>query len=232
MLIGHEEFLGEVMDTRLVWIQGNLRSHKTSLAFRLALEIIKRQDLFEGMNKILSNCSSIVNEDDYLNIPFRDGLYLDAVIIYDEAGKFISGEDGTRVAKILTQDVGKANTIVLMPSKSYINNNAWNMLVYRLKSFENYGIPLLIYEWQSFVAKGVKGRSGKFAWLGMSEVYGLYNSQERVNDDGGLWLVLEKINKMGLKRNKYQTLPGGKSASIEVDDLQEFTNAVVAKKRW
>lgn len=229
MLFGHEEMLSELMDCRLVWISGNLRSHKTSLAFRLAIEIMKRKDLFGDMRQVFSNCTSLINQD-IDEIIWRDESYLDAVIIYDEAGKFISGSDGTAISKILTQDVGKANAIVLMPSKSYINNNSWNMIIYRLKSFESFGIPLLLYEYQSFVAKGVKGRSGKFFWWGPSEVYGLYNSMERINDDGGLWTVLEQINKRGLKINPYKKLSIKKSSIIEIDDLQEFASGLANKK--
>jgi hypothetical protein len=180
MFVGLDRFIEHVNDVRLVYISGLLGSHKTALAFALALELVKRY----GYRYVISNVDSVITQP--LNyVEYRDSTFLDSVVIYDEGGLFMRFRSQ---AESLVSFARKLNIIILIPSKAAVSRSAYDLHVHRTMDLTRLGFPALLYR---YTVKTYPVTQGTFWWVYPHKMYGVYNTVSTPDNDAGIGRFLQ-----------------------------------------
>lgn len=202
MLFGADVVLGWMYSERVTCIEGAQGGGKTSLAYALAIDMIKNQD--RGFRYLISNVASDFNDNIEDVVP-RDGKHLDCVIIFDEIGKFLN-KNNSPLANNLIADLRKINCILILPSRNETQKDLRHFVIEPSANLRSLGIPAIIYK--AWLDRRSSHSKSEFAFIGDNGVYGRYDSNEVVEDSQGIipWLLKtkEEIAKSDytLKQNK------------------------------
>jgi hypothetical protein len=187
-LIHALEVMEELKKQRMMQIEGIVRTCKSALAFRIAYELLTKH----GYRQLITNVDSVwtTNRTD---ITLREGKYLDAVIILDEAGNFL---DVGRDAKGYLMGLGKLNTIIISPSTNEIAQRMRYLKCHRLINLAGFGAKGQLYGVKSAYDK--KQRGSWFFWQNPSEVYGIYDTLPAAFTDRGIGaFIIDCIENLG-----------------------------------
>jgi hypothetical protein len=115
--------------------------------------------------------------------------------------------------------MGKMNNIILIPSaEAPFGEDALQCSVFY--NFLNIGIPAIWYKW-SFRKSKIKD-SGSFLWVGMSEIYGIFNSAETVLSDMGILdFLMDVRNKLAKKSPPRRYYYGSQNYGILKLDIEK-----------
>lgn len=164
MLINGDEIIREIITNRQAWIMGWTGAYKTSLAYRISYELVKRKEV----KYIFTNNNSVWADDITKQIDKIDG-----VIILDEGGLYVETKQEVREFTALAM---KLNVIYLIPSYQEPPRGMQNLKIRPAVNIIDSGIPLLIYRWET--KSGGTKDGGYFGWLNPSEIFGIYSRQD------------------------------------------------------
>lgn len=203
-LIGAGNFTGILQSYRMCWILGKLGGHKTSLAFKVAEDFLKKG------YRLFSNtpspwCDPLNGLTEFID----DAGHVKGIVILDEGGTQLSMNK--QVQMILSYP-RKQDLILLIPSYWPPPRAAQTLRCQTLFGFYSIGLPLVMYQWR--VDLGGFKDSGTFAWFYPAEVYGLYSS----NDPGDS--ATKIVNKLLESSKKFKELWGytGEDGISAVDE--------------
>jgi hypothetical protein len=205
-LLNSWEFLGQFAQVRTLWIQGKLGSNKSALAYRLALELVKKK----MVKHIVSNCEDVCTSK-FEDVILENGL-LNCVIITDEAGTFIRRR--TEVDDYVNY-ARKQNLFYVFPSHKKPHEELRELTCRRIMDWGIFGINVTSFKW--WIGSGRnEDEQGTFHWLNPSEIYGVYNTAQAMADDGGIldWLQLIR----GKTVTRKATSGFFKSAEVDLGD--------------
>lgn len=175
-LIGGGLAMSVIEGQHMVWIDGYQGSGKSSLAVRIAHDLLRR-----GYVKYCISNIPIVFADELEDvIPTGEGsqIRLNCVVILDELGKFLkTGRDVGQFSNFLR----KLNVILLGPSVEEPATAFRKLRIERTFDFTNLGIPAWSYMYE--IRRGGDRKCDKFIWTNPQEVYGLYDSDAKPIDD-------------------------------------------------
>lgn len=175
----HHSTMHLIETRRTVWIEGNFGSYKTSLAFRLAYELLK-----SGKARyLLTNVKSVWADDPTSIVPRKDekGIprFLDAVIIMDEGGLFISD---SQAAREFTSFMRKINVFLIIPSFEEPASRLTKLRIARTHNLGAFGLPVLVYRTE-LRSSGTRRQHEYFYWRRPSEIFGIYDTEDMPTDD-------------------------------------------------
>lgn len=157
-----------INENRIVHIGGSFGSGKTALAFELAYYFWKNYPY----RYIFTNIQSVWN-DDPSEVVLRDGKFVDAIIIIDEAGVFLKKKSHWDEWDFALR---KLNVILLAPSVKKLPVNDEVLYVERSMNLKRGLIPA----WRYGVY--LKSRSGEdvvnFNWVKPDEIFGIYSTDD------------------------------------------------------
>lgn len=186
---------------RVAWISGRYAGGKTSLAFRLAYELLDSGEY----RYLLTNCRSVWS-DDPSAIEARDGK-LDAVVILDEAGLFLrTNADAERFLAFLR----KFNVVVILASVWPPATAFRHFRIQRVLDFRRLGLPLWLY--RAVLRYESVAEQYWFAWLDPAEIYGIYDTRDIPVDDAGIGARLQLHLSEELSRRGYGGIRSGVQA--------------------
>jgi hypothetical protein len=165
-LIGASSFVGLLSSYRLCWISGRFSGGKTSLAYRLAYEWLKKG------YRLLSNNLSVWGDVPGLVELDEDG-HLRAVVVLDEGGLVFKS---TSQIEEIAAYAAKMDCIYLIPSFFPPTRQAQVVMCQPLFGLRSSGLPVIVYRWD--VKLGAFRDKGFFVWWRPSEIYGVYSRQD------------------------------------------------------
>lgn len=177
------DFIDCLLDERYCWITGHFRTHKTALAYAIAMHLASKG--------LVSNISSNI-EDVFPDC--LDEAPKDACIILDEPGRFLLK---VSQARIINSFAGKLGLVFLFPGKQPPHADLRQLVVKPLFDGGKLGMNWILYGFEAYQQRQ-KTYDGKFLWINQAEVYGLYNSEARPSGGGQIWDTLQKY--YGLER--------------------------------
>lgn len=165
-LWGHNMVMRLLENYRIMWISGRFGGGKTSLAFRIAHDLM----LTVRYRYLLSNVNSVWC-DDLASVSLRDGRYVDAVLILDEAGEFIaSASDARQWLSYLR----KLNIILILPSFSSPAPSLKLLRTFPLFDLSGVGLSHTFY--RTTLESGDFEEKISFAWFNTHEIWGVYDT--------------------------------------------------------
>lgn len=184
-LLGADVFLKMVRSMRVLSFDGYFGSGKTSLAFRIALELAQSGHC----RYILSNCKSpIVDDPETVELRYEKSgaAFVDAVIVLDETGEFIKT---SRDTELWLSYLRKLNVILLAPSYRRLPVEFSNFACARVYDWSAWGVPLWQYKY-NILQRSVK-EDRHFFWHNPKEIWGIYDTEGFPSDGGILrdWLM-------------------------------------------
>lgn len=184
-LFWHDVLMDWIWSERLVSIEGALGGGKSLLAFMLAEELVKNKDY--ELRYVLSNCASTVT-DSIDDIEIRKEKYVDAVIIFDELGKFVNKKNSF-IGEELMSDLRKINCIMLNPSRNPTYEEIRKLVVEPQINLIKIGLDVIIYK--AWLDRRDSKNKTYFAMIGTSRMKGYYDSDQMNSDSQGLiqWLM-------------------------------------------
>lgn len=180
MFIGADTAIHWCLSNWSTSIEGSQGSGKTSLAFMLAIHMLKKED--RGFRYILSNVASDITDNIEDVIP-RDGKHLDCIIIYDEIGKFIK-KGMSFMAENLIADLRKLNVCLLLPTRQTTAKELRSHIIEADMNFGEFGIDLIHYK--CWLDRKSSNSKSDFWWINTKEIKGYYDSNEVVEDSNGI----------------------------------------------
>lgn len=207
-----------IKEFRLVYIFGRPGAYKTALAVRLAHDL-----LASGFSRYCFTNIDCIFRDEFSNVLLRDSgtgsghKYLDAVVILDEGGVFLSKHDADELRAFMR----KFNIVFIVPSYLEPPRSMRGLTIQRTLDFQKFGLPLLSYS-VDLNQRRVK-EYFNFYWLNPGEIYGTYSTENApVTDDGIISsiyeLVGDSIKKSTHKKAKQSSL---NVSPIELEELEE-----------
>lgn len=166
MLLNTDAFINAVRNYRILYLDGRLGGGKTALAFRLAYELLMKYKY----RYLLSNTLSVWN-DDFSKVYLRNNIWLDGVLLFDEAGEFFEGRAQVKEALSFLR---KINGIMLLPSFLPPARDVRILTVQRVYNLQMVGLPVWVYRWE--IDKGSVTDGGMFFWVNPHEIYGIYDT--------------------------------------------------------
>lgn len=151
----------------MLTIGGRYGSHKTALAFKFAHELY----LAGVVDRVVSNCSSVWNED-LSTLQIDDPYKTNAVVILDEGGLFL---DNRQNVKNILAFLRKMNIILIVPSVQEPSMRLKMLTVQMVYSFGSLGLPLVVY--RAFLNSNSVKDVSYFGWL-RPDVYGIYDTAD------------------------------------------------------
>lgn len=218
MLLNGHMALGYIRNFRVVHISGRYGGGKTSLAYRIAYELVMKYKF----RYILSNVPSVWR-DNPADVVLRDGNYMDAVLILDEGGLFLKNSSDTEA---LLAFMRKLNIVLIVPSVTDPAARLTFLQIERTLNLRSWGLPAWIYtmRWRGRFQQ----TKDWFAWVNPHEIYGVYDTVDFAADDGGLtdWTV-QLMNEAieDAKRREAE-----KSAKIEAIKTERRKQVASAKR--
>ncbi len=218
----------------MLYLSGNTGTGKTSLAFRLAYQLLDIGDA----RYLYSNCNNVWN-DDLEKVVMRTNKkghdqYADTVFVLDEGGEFMKYSD----ARLFTKALRKLNIYIIVSSVEEPGRRVRTLTVQRVFDFRIFGFPGWLYTFK--LNYGEVRSQDWFAWLYPQEIYGIYDTEEFPVDDAGIAFYInswiEKIARKGGERAFAGSRKGGNSlpalaglgwdAEAFQESAQEFGDAV------
>lgn len=194
-LINGSGFLSLCQAYRICWISGRFGGGKTSLAYRVAYDLVR----YSGYRYVISNIKDIWSEK-LSDIVLRDDL-VDSVVILDEGGVFLKyGRDVEEYMTLLR----KLNIVVLIPSVMPPSNRIRFFRVKRTFNLNRIGLPVWVYKWS--ISDGFETFSEVFYWWNPQEIFGVYDTKAPPIDDGGVSKWLSKIKTENRERTGYTSV--------------------------
>lgn len=203
-LISASNLMNYANTYRVVYFSGRFGGGKTSLAFRLAFEMVKRYNY----RYILSNVRSVWSEP-FENVVLRDGKFIDAVCILDEGGLFL---DRAADAKEWLAFLRKVNLTLLVPSVVPPARLLRTVTVTRTVRLNAWGLPAWVYQ-MNLDAHPVHEKEN-FVWWQPSEIFGIYDTLGQPTDAGELLTHIQKW-----------TIESGKSLGYDNTNSDKFRRA-------
>lgn len=191
---GGSQVLGLIQEYRLCWICGRFSGGKTSLAYRLAYDWLRR-----GYRLVTTNAS--VWGEPYENVKLQgDPPKLRAVVILDEGGLYFKAS--AQIEQVAAF-AAKMDCIYLIPSFFPPSKAAQVVTVQPVFGFRAAGIPLIVYTWRTKL--GAFDDRGYFIWWRPSEIYGVYSRQDpgAQPDEIVEWLIDKSEEYQAWFRAKY-----------------------------
>lgn len=195
-ILNGEVLLETIMNERIVWLSGRVRSGKTSLAYRIAHDLV----VSGKVRYIFSNVKSVWN-DDPEHMVLRDGRFVDAVIILDEGGLFLKS---SRQADRFMSFLGKLNVVVMIASRAKPSTKLTMLSIQRLFNAAIIGLPFWFYK-MTLLDGSVK-ETDRFIWKNPSEVWGVFDSYGFPSDANVLADYLRAWTDAAAKKTGYTTL--------------------------
>lgn len=198
-----DNFMQNVRLFRTLWIRSRTGSGKTALAFRVAHELQNTGSI----RYILSNCRSpwVDNID---SVELREGQFVDAALIMDEAGLFMY--DLNRSRKYLSF-MRKMNIVLIMPTVQAPSILCQGFQVKRLMNLGVIGLPLWVF--RSRIRDSEEVMYETFGWWNPDEIFGTYDTEGFPSDDAGIEDALLRWSKLAARNTGYElkNLPGHSS---------------------
>ena len=220
MLIGADVVIDEILSTRLVWITGMNRTHKTALAYRLAHELMRSGKF----NYIVSNVPDVWSTPVESVVP-ENKIYLKCVFIFDEIGEYINTDEEK---KVLESFMGKFQSVVIGVSRA-VPKGRYPLQIYPVFQLHVIGLPCVIYRW-TYKFQATKD-SGIFLWWKPSEIYGIYDSDCPVVSDMGIMDLLidhkRSVQRSQPRKNKFVNMGGGKYGILRLDQEKQESEGSV-----
>lgn len=220
MLIGADVVIDEIIGSRLVWITGMNRTHKTALAYRLSHELM-RTGKFRYICSNVPDVWSTPPED----IKPIDKLYLDTIFLLDEISEYIETDEEK---KVLESFMGKFRSVVLGVSRGK-PKGTFPLMIYPVFQMQVIGLPCVIYKWK-FRFETQKDH-GWFMWWRPSEIYGIYDSDSPVVSDMGILdLLLDhkmNVRRFSERKNKFYKKSGGGYGILRMDQKESVSEGQV-----
>jgi hypothetical protein len=164
---------------RSLWLSGRPGGGKTALAVRMAYDLLNK-----GFCRYCISNIPLVFADRLEDvIPRVEGsrLYLDTVVILDEAGLYLkTGRD----AEKFTAFVRKMNVVLILASVEEVANDFKHLIIERSFDARSIGFPLWVYSYFYSSRKGKE--SDRFFWIHPQEVFGLYDTGAMPVDDANI----------------------------------------------
>ena len=139
MFLGATGFLGIVSLYRIVWITGRFGGHKTSFAYAITEDYLKRG------YRLLTNSSSPWSDPPESVRLDKDG-HMKAVVILDEGG--LEFKVKSQMEEIASY-AAKMDLIFLFPSFWPPTRSARVLTVQPVFSLISAGLPAIIYKWRA-----------------------------------------------------------------------------------
>jgi hypothetical protein len=225
-LINSTVFMGTLQSYRLCWISGRFGGGKTSFAYKVAEDFLKR-----GYRLITNNES--VWADDLSKVDLLDNGMLHAVILLDEGGLWFKS---SKQIEMIASYAAKMDCVYIIPSFWPPTRAAQVLTVQPIFNLKGTGIPIVVYKWK--VKLGGFMDSGTFLWSNPGEIFGVYSRQDP-GDTGAdiVEYLIEKTeayrNRFGRGRKTFDGLPGLETEVSSTDLLLEASeNMAQAVDTW
>jgi hypothetical protein len=226
MLLGADNVVHLANNYRVVYLSGRYGGGKTAFSFRLAYELCKRFNY----RYILSNVRSVWC-DDPEQVVFRDGCFLDSVLVLDEGGLFL---DRASEAKQWLAMLRKLNVVLIIPSVVAPALMLRTMTVQRVFNWSALGVPIWSYAVE--VRSHPTVVKDRFHWWGYSEIFGVYDTLGMPADADILlnWLkdrTEQAAKNLGYDASRHTSRMGGimtafsDSGASAADALQDASDA-------
>lgn len=173
MLIRGAPLIHMLNQFRVAWLMGSYGGGKTLMAFQLAYELY----LTGRYRYILSNCNSAWT-DSPANVILRDGSFVDAICILDEAGLFMRMSAD---ADQFLLGLRKLNITILCPSVLPPSSRIKTLQVQRIINGNAFGFPLWIYQYR--LSLGTEREKFNFGLWKPSNTFGIYDTLDYPVDD-------------------------------------------------
>lgn len=180
-LIGANDVISQIITNRQAWITGANGSYKTSVAYRLAYDLVIK---YNAVEYIYTNNKSSWGDDITKNVSCE----VNGVIIIDEGGLYIKSKNDVEEFTALAM---KLNAIYLVPSYRPPPKGMRNLTIFALPMLLESGLPLVAYKWEANNAS--RKQQGIFFFWNPQEIYGVYSRQ----DPGGVTIeLLKNVNRI------------------------------------
>jgi hypothetical protein len=221
MLINAQGLLYGLKVCRIGKIDGRLGGGKTSLAFRLGYELVNTG----YVNFITSNVSNVWNvyPDEWT---LDEQQKLNALIILDEAGKFITTR---HEASNYLDALRKINAILLAPSHEEAPPNFGEITIEFKSQLDVIGVPIWSYIWYR---RGDKKNAQTFHWFNPPEIFGIYSTGEYVISDNGIKESLNNIVEEIHVENKRVYKPNIQAQQKRETRKQEQLKSFPTSRLW
>lgn len=203
-LFNASTMMGYVRTYRVVWINGRYGGGKTSLAFRIAHELVEKS----GYRYIISNVKSVWNENP-ADVVLRAGKWVDAVIVLDEAGLFL---ENSFDAKKFLAFLRKLNIILIAPSVMPPSTKMRFLSIQRTMNLNLLGLPAWMYT--TNLTYGNIRENGWFVWWHPSEIYGVYDTNGFPDDDAGVGEYVQKWITQAANKEGYEAKNTGTKKAV------------------
>jgi hypothetical protein len=225
MLIGAGSFIGQLACYRLCWLRGKFSGGKTSFAYRMAYEFLKR-----GYRLATNNLCVWADDLRQVELDPETG-HLKAFVVLDEGG--LAFKANAQIEEIAAF-AAKMDCVYLIPSFFAPTRAARVITCQALFSLKPTGIPLIVYRWDA--KEGSFHDGGFFFWWAPSEIYGVYSRQDPGSDSSELvdflsYRTQEYKARFESRREKLWERPDGKDGISEVERKRgeiDLTTAILA----
>ncbi len=180
MFIRGGSFYATFRAYHFVWLKGRVGGGKTSLAFALALMLLR-----DGLvNEIYSNIPSVARQ------PRRGDVPRDCAVIIDEGGLFLKfSTDFEKIAAFMR----KQNIYIILPSFIPPNRLFSILAVQRTMNLKKIipVLPFQLWMYQYELVYGAQRDEGKFMWPNPQSTWGLYDTTAMPSGDAGIsnWIA-------------------------------------------
>lgn len=158
---------------RVAWLMGGYGAGKTLGCYALAWELIQTR----RYRYIIGNSNSVWT-DNPETVVLRDGTFVDAIVILDEAGLFLRLN---RDADKFLLGLRKLNITILCPSVLPPSSRLKILQIQRTLNGFAFGIPAWFYQWRLSI--GSQKEKDNFIIWQPSKVFGLYDTLDYPIDD-------------------------------------------------
>jgi len=173
MLMRAQPLLHMLNQFRLAWVMGGYGTGKTLVCYALAWELFK-----SGRYRYLIGNSNSIWTDNPETVVLRDGSFVDAIVILDEAGLFLRMN---RDADKFMLGLRKLNITILCPSVLPPSSRVKFLQVQRTLNLQSIGIPAWLFQWR--LNLGSNKEKDNFILRNPQNYYGLYDTLDYPVDD-------------------------------------------------
>jgi len=173
MLLRAQPLLHMLNQFRLAWIMGGYGAGKTLVSYALAFDLFKT-----GRYRYLIANSNSVWTDNPEDVVLRDGCFVDAIVILDEAGLFLRMN---RDADKFMLGLRKLNITILCPSVLPPSSRIKFLQVQRTLNMQAFGLPFWLYQWR--LNLGTNKEKDNFIVANPHHYFGIYDTLDYPVDD-------------------------------------------------
>jgi len=158
---------------RIAWLMGGYGAGKTLGAYALAWELIQT-----GRYRYIIANSNSAWTDNPEDVVLREGSFVDAIVILDEAGLFLRMN---RDADRFMLGLRKLNITILCPSVLPPSSRLKILQVQRTLNANAFGIPAWFYQWRLNI--GSQKEKDNFIIWKPQRMFGIYDTLDYPIDD-------------------------------------------------